>query len=892
MIPQDESTLLLRDGSAAIVRDVRDDDAPRLEEMLGRLSAETVRLRFHAGSPHVTAERLFGTGAGRRFVAETGGRLVGAACWIPLTEPGVAELAVVVTDAEHGRGVGMRLVEHVAEGARREGIRRLLALVLAENAPMLDLLAQLGFRTHRRLSGGELEVIVDLADADRYLDARDARDHVGAVASLRPLFEPRGIAVVGASRRPEAVGHAVLVSLLASGFPRGIYAVNPAGGDIAGVPAVGRIADADGPVDVAVVCVPATRVLAVADECIAAGVRVIVVISAGFGEVSAAGAELGLELRRRCRAASVRLVGPNCLGVLSNRAGYAYDATFARRRPPAGRVAISSQSGAVGIALLEQAARLEMGVSSFVSVGNRLDVSPNDLIEAWEDDGVTGVIALYLESFGNPRRFARIARRVAARTPIVALKAGRSEAGARAAASHTAALASREVGVEALFAQAGVVRVDTIEQLFDATRLFASQPVPAGRGVAIVTNAGGFGILCADACVAAGLEVAALSEPTRAALERLLPPEAGTGNPVDVLAATSPEAYGRAVRTVAADPAVDAVLALHAPTRLTGPDEVATALAAAWPISETKTLLACLIGGEGAPAALAAGRGPRPIPWFAFPESAARALGQAARLAAHRRRPRGLVPRFDDIDVGAIAALCDAALETADGDAWLPVAAVRRVLDVAGIRRPASAFAATATEAEAAFRSLPTGRAVAKIVAAGVRHKSDVGGVVFGVTSQRRARQAFQQLVAAAREHGLQAQFTGITIEEEIPAGVECLIGVTADPMFGPLIAFGAGGVDTELLGDVAFRITPLTDVDAGDLLAGVRVRRRLDGFRGQPPGDLAAVRDVLLRIAYLAEELPQLAELDLNPLVALQPGGGAIAADARIRVSRAATRA
>jgi acetyl coenzyme A synthetase (ADP forming)-like protein len=886
--PSDDA-VLLRDGSSAAIRPYGPDDRPLLDDLLGRMSAESLRLRFHSGARQTSAEALFGSTGARKFVAEAAGHLVGAACYIPLTEPGVAELAVAVSDAEHGRGIGMRLVERLAEGAREEGIRRLLAIVLAENGPMLRLLDDLGFTARRRVRGSEIEVLVELGQDTAFVEARDARDHAGTVASLRPLFEPRGIAVVGASRRPGAVGHAVLANLIASGYGGGVYAVNPAAGDIAGLSAIASVRDAAGPVDLAVVCVRAPLVPAVVDDCIAAGVEAIAVVTAGFGETSHEGAEVEAELRRRCRAASVRLVGPNCLGVLSARPAVTFDATFARSRPAAGNLAISSQSGAVGIALLEQAAGLGVGVSSFVSVGNRADVSPNDLLEWWEDDRATGVIALYVESFGNPRKFARIARRVTARKPIIALKAGRSSAGARAAASHTAALAAREVAVDALFRQAGIVRADTMEELFDATRLLANQPVPAGNRVAIVTNAGGFGILCADACEAAGLEVVELAPATRDRLAALLPADASIANPVDVLAATSPAAYAEAVVAVGADAGVDAVLALHAPTRLTGPDAIAAAIGAAWPQDDAKPLLTSLIGADGEPGPLNAGRHGQRIPCFAFPESAARALGHAARLARHRRRPRGIPARFDEIDLGEVAAICDEALEGAERDAWLPTAAVRRVLDAACIRRPASTFVATPAAAAEAFRALPSGSAIAKIVADGVLHKSEVGGIEPHLVSEEAASAAFERIRAAAERHGIGREFLGVTIEEEIPAGVECLVGVAEDATFGPLVAFGAGGVETELLADVAFRITPLTDVDADEMLAAVRVRRRLDGFRGRPAGDVDAVRDILLRIAFLADELPHIAELDVNPVIALPPGQGAVAVDARIRVVRPA---
>ena len=412
--------------------------------------------------------------------------------------------------------------------------------------------------------------------------------------------------------------------------------------------------------------------------------------------------------------------------------------------------------------------------------------------------------------------------------------------------------------------------------------------MPAGHRVAIVTNAGGFGILCADACEAAGLEVAPLAEATRARLAALLPADASSRIPSTCLPRQAPRRTHRLCAPSTTIPASTPSSALHAPTLLTGPDVIAGAIGEAWPAGSRTPLLACLIGARGEPAALNAGRGEHRIPCFAFPESAARALGHAARLAAHRRRPRGETVRFADIDLAAVGALCDRALAGAD-EAWLAPEAVRSVLAVAGIRQPKSAAAAAATAAGAAFRGLDVPSAVLKIVADGVQHKTEVGGIRRGITSAHAAAVAFRDIRAAAIRHGVGDRFAGVVVEEEIEPGIECLIGVTSDPVFGPLVAFGAGGIETELAADVAFRITPVTDADADELLAAPRVRRRLDGFRGQPGGDLAAVRDVLLRIAYLADEVPQLAELDINPLIALPPGRSAVAVDARIRVVRPA---
>ncbi len=483
--------------------------------------------------------------------------------------------------------------------------------------------------------------------------------HIAAAASLEPIFHPRAVAVVGASRRPGTIGHELLRNLLAGNFAGAVYPVNPHAASVAAVRAYPRVGAIPDQVDLAVIAVPAAAVLDVARESIAAGVRGLVVISAGFAEVGEEGRRRQDELLELCRSHGVRLIGPNCMGVLINGPAEAFNATFAPTLPPPGSIAISSQSGALGIAILEEARQLGLGISSFISIGNKADVSSNDLLERWEDDPATEVIVLYLESFGNPRRFARIAARVGRRKPIIAVKSGRSRAGKRAAASHTAALAGSDVGVEALFHQAGVTRCDTLEELFDVATLLAHQPLPAGNRVGILTNAGGLGILCADACEANGLQLPALSEQTRAALRALLPPESSLANPVDMLASGSADSYGQALRSMLADPELDAVIVLFIPPLITSAADVAAALTAACDPAPAKPVLACFVGTRGTPAAL---RGTAAIPSYTYPEAAARALGHAAARAAWLRRPLGAQPAFDDLDASAAQAIVERAL--------------------------------------------------------------------------------------------------------------------------------------------------------------------------------------------------------------------------------------
>jgi acyl-CoA synthetase (NDP forming) len=610
-----------------------------------------------------------------------------------------------------------------------------------------------------------------------------------------------------------------------------------------------------------------------------------VVISAGFAEAGEAGTHRQAALLDLCRTHGARLVGPNCMGVLARSEEGSMNATFAPSLPPAGPVAIASQSGALGIAILEQARSLGLGIASFVSVGNKADLSSNDLLEYWEEDPAVRLIVLYLESFGNPRRFARIARRVGAHTPIIAVKGGRGAAGRRAAASHTAALAGSEVAVDALFRQAGVIRCDTLQELFEVSTLLVHQPLPEGNRVAVLTNAGGLGILCADACEASGLALPALTEETRDALRALLPAEAAVTNPIDMLASGPPASYGAALRLLLADPNVDAVIVLFIPPLVTNAEEVAAALSAACDPPPSKPVLTCFVGVQGIPNVL---RGATTIPSYTFPESAARALGHAATRAAWLRRPRGEFPAFPDSNPAEARGVVEAALK-AEERPWLEGHAVRTLLHAYGIAMPEERLVHSPEEAAAAREALGAPVAV-KLVSRRVLHKSDVGGVRLNLDSPADAAAAYQAIEDGLTERGLGDAMDGALVQPMVTDGVECLVGVVTDPIFGPLIAFGMGGVTAELLGDVAFRLHPLSDVDADELIACVKVSTLLRGYRGAPAADLPVARELLLRLSRMIDDLPEIVELDFNPVLVRRAGAGVLVLDARIRVGRSTT--
>ena len=867
--------VVLRDGTTMRLRPPLRDDEERVIAFLEQLSDQSRYFRFHGYAK--PGPRLVGPmldpdwverGALAGTVADAGGeRIVALGSYVRLRDPARAEVAFAVADELQGKGVGTRLLEQLADEAGRVGIESFLAEVMGENRAMLGVLESAGFEVQREYDSGVAEVTLAIDPTARYVDRVDRRDHVGVTASLAGFFSPASVAVIGASPRRGSIGGELFRNIIAGDFAGAAYPVNPGATPVSGVRGYSSIADVPAPVDLAVFALPAERVLEAAEAALSAGVRALCVISAGFAETGAAGAERQDRLLALVRSHGGRLIGPNCLGIAAS--GPRLNATFGPSFIPAGNIGFSSQSGALGLAFLQEAAARGLGLSAFVSIGNKADVSSNDLLEYFEDDPATELVLVYLESFGNPRRFGRLARRVARSKPILAMKSGRSRAGIRAAGSHTAALAGSEEAVDALFDQAGVIRADTLGQLLDVASLLATQPLPAGRSVAVVTNAGGLGILCADACEAAGLELPALSDDTREALAALLPAEAGLGNPVDLLGSATASVYEAALPPVLSDPNVDAVIVLFVPPVVAGAAEVAGAIRRAVDAVDHlgKPVLAVVMSAAGVPAALREGE--RPIAGFSYPESAAAALGRAAARAEWLRRPAGTVPGLADVEVARAREIVVAALERAD-DVWLAPPEVRSLLEAYGLPLVEERYVVSEDEGLAAAGELGF-PLVAKTTAPGV-HKTERGGVALDLRDERELSEALARV-------GLPG-----LIQPMVRGGAELLAGVVQDPVFGPLVAFGPGGVLAEIIGDALVRIAPLTDTDAEDLVLGGKAGRLVRGFRAQP-SDASALLDLVHRLSRLAEELPEVAELDLNPVIGLPEG--CVVVDARVRVTR-----
>lgn len=908
----DSPRLILRDGTVASVRLATVADRDEIRRFFHDLSPESRRKRFFTPSEPSAAiiDRIVDSSDPaqgltllvHRFRSDDL-RPIAVASYMALGSKS-AEVAFAVDDEFQGRGLSSMLLERLAVLATRQGFERFQASTLADNGPMLEVFRDSGFEIRSKTNAGVIDLQLSLTPSAEGVRTSEERDRIATAASLTPMLAPRAVAVVGVSRDTGAIGRRVFDALRHAGFRGGLYPVNPNVDEIDGVPCYKSVRLVPGGTDLAVIAVPAPQVLAVVDDCAAAGVKSLVVISAGFAETGEAGAALQRTLVERVRNHGMRMIGPNCMGLLNAGADIRLNASFSPVMPPSGHVSMLSQSGALGIAILELASHRQMGLSSFVSVGNKADVSGNDLLQYWEGDPQTAVILLYLESFGNPRRFARLARRIGRSKPIVAVKAGRTRAGSRAAGSHTAAMAASDVGVNALFQQSGVIRAETIDEMFDIATCLDTQPLPAGARVAIVTNAGGPGILAADACVAAGLDVIEFGDDTRRRLGAFLPAEAGIANPVDLVASAGPNEFRQAIEVAMTAKESDAVIVIFTPVdrRRSAAilESIRDGVAAGRRAGAIgKPVLACVMAESNelgplmvswSPAASATAGAPAPveerIPTYAFPENAARALGKIAIYANWRAQPPALYWSFDDIRPNEARDVCRAILSHR-GDDWLTPEETRRVLHDYGLPLVPTILAKSADEA-AAMASVLGYPVVAKLQSQKLLHKSEFGAVQVGLMSDRAVRSAFKDLTTLAAAHGPinPAQGEGVVIQPMIAGGVETMIGITDDPVFGPLVAFGLGGIHVEVLGDVRFRVAPLTDRDADELLHGIRGFKLLTGFRGHPPADVEALRELLLRVARLAEDVPEIAELDLNPVIALPPGNGCRIVDARIRVA------
>ena len=815
------ANVLLSDGTTVHVRQMQPEDAPAVVETHSRFSERTRYLRFFSPYPRIPERDLHRfVNVDHRdreaFVVEVGGQLVAIGRYDRLgPDAGDAEVAFVVEDAYQGRGIGPLLMEYLAAAARDVGITRFVAEVLPANATMLRVFGDFGYEVERRYADGVVHLEFPIAPTESSLEVQWRREHRTEARSIARLLTPRGVAVYGASASGHGVGAAVLGHLRDGGFAGPVVPVHPSASRVGGLPAVAHARDASAPLDLAVVAVPPERIAEVVDDAAAAGLHALVVVSAGFAETGPAGAAAQAELIRRAHAGGMRVVGPNCLGIANTDPAVRLNATLAPHLPAPGRVGFFSQSGALGVALLAEADRRGLGLSSFVSAGNRADVSGNDLLQYWRDDPGTDVILLYLESFGNPRKFARLARGIGRDKPIVAVASPARPPGSTERGPDPAA-------VRALFARSGVIRVDTVGELFDVGALLAFQPLPGGRRVGIVGNSPALTTLARDACLANGLRVA-------------------DGYPRDVGPVAGAHEFGDALAEAAVDEGIDAlavVLAPPLPGQLVADDADFAATIASVALAGDKPVVVTSLVDRVRPG----------IPAYPSVEEAARALGRVAGYAEWRREPRGVIPPLSGVDMERASVATDPGeLLAAYGIGLVPDALVDSA--------PAALAAATGLGLPVAL----------KAAGLSLRHRIDLGAVRLDLRDADAVRLAYEELADA---FGPQ-----VLVQPMVPAGVACVIEMLEDPEFGPVVGFGLGGVATELLGDRAWRAAPLSDRGAEALVDEPRAAPLLHGYRGAAPVDRGALVDLLLRVGRLADEQPRVRSLSLNPVLARPDG-------------------
>lgn len=887
------TTIALRDGSSLHLRPIEPTDEDSLLSLFSRLSKQTIYLRFHHVLNNLSKEEArylcnidfndtfalvgtLGEGSDEQIIAV--GRYV--------RQPGAsrAQIAFTVEDKYQGLGIGTHLLNQLAYIARDKGINYFEAEVLAENKDMINVLINSGFQMNRQIEGPTYVGILNLTPTEIVEKKSFEREKVASVASLRAFLNPKSVAVIGASRTPHTIGNYVFRNLIQHNFKGIVYPVNPNAEAIAAVRAYSNILDIPGDVDLAIVIVPAEKVQQVAEDCAHKCVKGIVVLSSGFADAGEKGAERQMRLVKTARNYGMRLLGPNCMGMINTNPEINLNATFSPVFPSRGNIAFATQSGVLGSAILMFAISLNIGLSTFVSIGNRADISSNELLQYWEDDPDTDVILLYLESFGNPRKFTRIAHSITSKKPVVAMTSNWASKVARAVISHTAALATEQAATDALFRQAGILRVDTLEDLFNTGSLLANQPLPAGNRVAIISNAGGPAMLTAEACKAKGMQVPHLSITTIKALQSITPPRAIVNNPIDLSSEYSIKHYKDVLAVVLNDNNVDIAIVIYIPQIPQLSEDFTNVIREMVPEykQKGKLLVTSFLGLSGARVELNS-QEKGFVPSFAFPESTANTLARVLEFSQRLKKPVGNVPKFTDINKEKAELIIKSALEKAGTtQIWLDAEAILGLFECYGINFVTLRLAKTPAEAIASATEI--GYPVAVKVLGNTTHKADVENVVLGCRTEDEVKNAYIRIRENMQHAGNSSR--GAIIEKMIQGGIGVMVGVTQHPTFGTLIMFGMGGIYAELFKDVIFNLHPLTDIDAREMIKSVRAYQLLEGKGGTPKADIFSIEELLLRISLLVENHPQILEMDLNPVKVMPEGEGYIVVDSRIMVS------
>ena len=861
-----EADVVLRDGGTAHVRPITPVDAEALQRFHVAQSPESTYLRFFAPMPRLSTRDLerFTTVDHRDRVALivlVGDEIIGVGRY-DRVDARQAEVAFNISDAHQGRGVGSVLLEHLAAAARENGIHRFVAEVLPQNRKMVAVFRDAGYEVTDFLEDGVISLAFDIDPTERSLAVMESREHRAEASSVRALLNPRSVVVIGASRSAHSIGARLLRHLVSHGFTGAVHAVNPEAFEVQGVQSYAAVREVPGPVDLAVVAVPAPSVVDVVRECASVGVRGVVVVSSGFAETGEEGLERQRELVRVARANGMRVVGPNSFGMLNTDPEVRLNASLAPQWPPRGALGLFSQSGALGVAVLSSVARRNLGVSSFVSAGNRADVSGNDCMQYWEEDPATSVVGLYLESVGNPRKFSRVARRLSRSKPVVVVKSGVSGYGVPPGHAVRTSRAPREA-LDSMIRQAGVIRVDNLHQLFDVAQLLVHQPLPVGQRIGVVGNSDALAALVADAAVSEGLEIGA--------------------DPVTVRSDADAGDFRAALERAFSDEGVDAVVVCFIPPLATIDVEVLRALRDVSAASD-KPSVACLLGLRGVHDVLVGESPPegsptqRVVPAYTTPEDAVRALAAVVRHGEWRQRDPGTRVDPDGVDRGAARTLVDRLLADVHHPSGIVLSQddTRALLSCYGLSMLPSSVVRTGGEAVAAADRLGW-PVVLKTTDARLRHRQELGGVRLPIDNRYELRGHVEELRERLGEH---ATFLVQRVYEGV---VSCVVRTMEDPLFGPVVSFGLAGDASDLLGDVAHRIPPLTDVDVADLVRSVRAAPRLFGYRGAPAADVPSLEDVLARASCLADDLPEAADVELNPVIVAERGVGIAGATVRL---------
>ncbi len=893
--PTPETTVVLKDGSTVAVRRIRHEDEPALADFFAKLSPESQAYRFFAAPDdvHDIARRMVMADYESQFglVATTAGEVVGHAVYV-VTGGRRAEMGVAIADAFQGRGLGLSLFAQLAGAAANAGIDVFEAVVRADNTRMLEMLKESGFPVRLRSEPGEVHAELATAISEEAGLHFERRGAVSAQAAVQRFVAPRTLALIGNLFDTATTDGVVMRHLLEGGFGGRLLLVNGTGTAVRGLGAFTSVREIAGDIDAAVITVAADKVISAAEDCAAKGVHALVVISPGFAEAGGEGVARQEQLLEICRRSGMRLVGPNCSGVLNTSPSVRLNASVIGGLPPKGRIGFMSQSGSVGAAIIELARAQGTGFSSFVSIGNNADIAAVDLLQYWERDQDTNLVMLYLESFGDPRHFSRVARRVAREMPILAVKGGRSSAGARAATtSHSGTLsrpstirvATSGVGEDALFQQAGIIRTATLAELLGTAQLLSDQPLPSGDRVGIITNASGPGVLCADSCEFRGLRVPDLGEEVKAGFAGIVPSTSVLQNPVVLLAQAGSTEYERAISVMAASSAVDALIVIYTPQVGTTPADAADGIRrAAATMQKPLPTLAVFMSGTSSIGIVRPDGGRVPV--YPFPEDAARALGHARRYVAWRSQPQEPPPDLAGIDSHRAAAVISATLS--QGAGWLPPATVSALLACYGLAAAESALVAGPHDAGEAARRLG-GKVALKGMVSGLVRKSDAGAVRLDLEGAHDVESAAKDITQRLGALGQKVQ--AFIVQRMAPPGVEVLVGVVQDRYFGPVVAVGAAGRAVELIKDAQVRLTPLGHHDAATMVRSLETYPLLDGYRGATPVDVKALEDVLVRVAAMADAHSEIADIDFNPVI-VHPTG-AVIVDARIRVEPPATK-